>query len=260
VKSERGVILALLMLAAVTAVGAQERLPTVRVAGKSPCQSHPETAAETADLWIAAREALEAVSRESTAMPTLLVREWQRSLDQKFRLRWERFDTSRVTTLHPFEKAPPGSLEREGYIQQRGWTTWFYGPDSGLLLSEWFLRRHCFSRLDGTGATTGLLGLGFVPLPTTDRPDVTGVLWIDPARGNGELRFVEYAWTNAPPDARAPGVGGRAEFVRLHSAGGAWIVQRWNIRMPRPMLGFEPWIEGYTDKGGEVLAVTRKNP
>lgn len=231
---------------------AQKRLPNVRVSAKSPCEIHPETAAETAALWVAARTALQgAVETETAGPPTLLIQEWRRTLDPRMRLRQERSDTSRVTTSHPFEKPLPGNLERAGYIQRQGWSTFYYGPDSGLLLSEWFLRRHCFSRIEGHGGTTGLVGLGFTPLPTTHLTDVAGVLWIDPARG--ELRHVEYAWTNAPEEARLQGVGGRADFVRLSSGG--WIVQRWNIRMPHPRPELDGSFDGYTDQGGEVVAV-----
>ena len=230
---------------------AQERLPNVRVSAKSPCEIHPETAGETADLWLAAREALQAASDTTGSPPTLLVQEWRRTLDPRMRLRWERRDTSRVTTFHPFEKRQPANLERAGFIQRQGWNTVYYGPDSGLLLSEWFLRRHCFSRIEGYGGSTGLVGLGFAPLPDTRLTDVSGVLWIDAARG--ELRHVEYAWTNAPEEARVLGVGGRADFVRLNSGG--WIVQRWNIRMPHPRAELDGTFDGYTDQGGEVVAV-----
>ena len=235
---------------------AQARLPSVRVSGKTPCEIHPESASETAELWLAAREALEGSERQGDSLPRLLVQEWRRSLGLSLRLLWERSDTSYVTTLHPFEKPPPGNLERAGYIQQRGWTTVYYGPDAGLLLSERFLRRHCFTRTSGTGANAGLLGLAFAPLPETSVADVSGVLWIDPTAS--ELRYVEYGWTNAPEEARAPGVGGRTDFSRL--ASGHWIIQRWNIRMPRPAAGLGNGFDGYTDQGGEVLGVLGAPP
>jgi hypothetical protein len=235
---------------------AQERLPSVRVSGKTPCEVHPESASETAELWLAAREALEGSRGQGGSLPRLLVQEWRRGLGRSLRPLWERRDTSYVTTLHPFEKPMPANLERAGYIQQRGWTTVYYGPDAGLLLSERFLRRHCFTRTAGTGANAGLVGLAFAPLPKTWVADVAGVLWIDATAR--ELRYVEYGWTNAPEEARAPGVGGRTDFTRL--ASGGWIIQRWNIRMPRPAAGLGGGFDGYTDQGGEVLAVSSRAP
>ena len=233
------------------ALFAQERLPHLKVSAKTPCLVHPEAALETAELWLAARDALQAVTGAGPEVPRLLVQEWRRTLDQAFRLRWERRDTTSLTTRHPWEKPLPGNLERAGYIQQQGWSTVYYGPDAGLLVSEWFLRRHCFSRIAGSGATHGLSGLAFEPVPATGRTDVTGVLWVDLPRN--ELRRVEYRWTDPPAAARAPGIGGQADFVRLSSGG--WIIQRWNIRMPRPIEELSGAIDGYTDQGGEVLAV-----
>jgi len=247
-------VAALLVGAWAGTADAQARLPKVRVSGKTPCQVHPETAAGTAELWLIAREALQGSIRQDEATPRFLIQEWRRILDGSFRLRWERRDTSSVRTLHPFEKPVPGNLERAGYIQQRAGSTVFYGPDAGLLLSEWFLRRHCFSLSSGSGANAGLVGLGFTPLPGTRRTDVAGVLWIDATQR--ELRYVEYSWTDAPEEARAPGVGGRTDFARLGSGG--WIIQRWNIRMPHFAAGGGLWsgFDGYIDQGGEVLAVS----
>ncbi|MGQ0703649.1 MAG: hypothetical protein ACT4PM_11010 [Gemmatimonadales bacterium] len=255
---ESRVLLVVLALASCLAlpVWAQERLPGVRVKGKTPCQIHPETAVETADLWDAARRTLEGTAPIDSAPPTLLVREWRRTLDFAFRLRYEDVDTSVIHTRRPFEKPAPGNLERAGYIQRQAWSIVYYGPDADLLLSERFLRTHCFRRVEGEGPTADLAGLAFSPLPRTDRPDVTGVLWIDPA--GGELRSVEYTWLNPPEEARAPGIGGRTEFARLSTGG--WMIQRWNIRMARPEAG--PWrgFDGYTDQGGEVLAVLTGAP
>jgi hypothetical protein len=252
-RAPRRAALLFLLLTGVAAApaGAQARLPHVKVSGKTPCQVHPETAVETADLWEAARTALEGMTRTDSTLPTLLVREWRRALDFQFRLRFEESDTSRVRTRRPFETKAPGNLERAGYIQRQGWSIVYYGPDAGLLLSDRFLRSHCFQRIEGTGAATGLVGLAFAPLPRTTVADVTGVLWIDPA--TGELRSVEYTWINPPPEASAPGIRGRADFAKL--AGTGWIVQRWNIRMARPEAGYTRGFDGYTDQGGEVLAV-----
>jgi hypothetical protein len=229
-----------------------QRLGDVAVKGATPCQVHPESAAETAGLWLDAKAALESVARGAGPAPRVTLARWRRVLTPELRLRFERRDTTRESTWQPFEKVAPGSLERLGYIQRRGDGHVFYGPDAGLLLSERFLRQHCFSRLAGTGGNTGLAGLAFEPLPATGRPDVAGVLWIDPARH--ELRYAQYAWTNAPEEARAPFAGGRTEFTRLPAGG--WIIRAWSMRMPRAPAGSGfGGSEGYTEVGGEVVAV-----
>lgn len=237
--------------------GCGQRLGDVRVRATTPCEIHPETAAETAELWLDANRALESVVEGAGPAPLLLLANWKRTLTPDLRLRFERRDTIRQASRHPFEKPAPGNLERMGYIQRRADGHIFYGPDAGLILSERFLRRHCFARLAGSGGATGLAGLRFDPLPTTELPDVTGVLWIDPR--THELRHVEYTWTNAPEEARGPAAGGRTEFARLVS--GEWMIRRWNIRMPRYGAGVRPGGDGYTEQGGEVVAVgavTRK--
>lgn len=226
-------------------------MPQVKVSAKTPCQVHPENALETADLWDAAQRTLEGTIRTDSSTPTLLVREWRRALDFKLGLRYEYSDTNEVHTRHPFEKPAPANLERAGYIQRQGWSIVYYGPDPGLLLSERFLRSHCFRRIEGEGSTAGLAGLAFTPLPGTRIADVTGVLWVAPERK--ELRSLEYTWINPPLDASAPGIGGRADFAKLEGIG--WIVQRWNIRMARPEVGYTRGFDGYTDQGGEVLAI-----
>lgn len=234
----------------------QARLPDVRISGKTPCQIHPEAGAATAGLWLHAKSALEGSAATDSAAPSLLIQRWRRTLSPRLQLRWERRDTSRVRTRQPFSEKTPGNLERVGYIQARRDALVYYGPGADLLLSERFLKNHCFRREEGRGGTAGLVGLAFDPLPTQDLPDVSGVLWIDPAAR--ELRFLEYTWMNPPVEARAPALGGRVDFVRL--ADGGWIIRSWNMRMPRPWdipgLGYG----GYTDQGGEVLAVGARSP
>lgn len=244
-------LLLVLLTSGGSALAAQARLPDVRIAGRTSCQIHPESGALTADLWIDAKSALEGATAHDSSAPTFLVQNWRRTLGPDLGLRWERRDTTRVTTRQPFSKKTPDNLERAGYIQAQRDVLTYYGPGADLLLSERFLRRHCFRREIGAGARSGLVGLAFEPLPTQRLPDVAGVLWIDPVIRL--LRHVEYTWTNPPFEASAPALGGRVDFSRL--ADGGWIIQRWNMRMPRPSDIPGTGFGGYTDQGGEVLAV-----
>lgn len=229
----------------------QARIPPVRTSGKTPCEVHPESAEATAQLWLDARTALEGSVADDSTAPALLLRHWRRTLTPSLRLIRERIDTERVTTRRPFYIPTPSTLERAGYIQRQLQSVIFYGPDPDEVLTERFLRRHCFRRIAGTGATEGLSGLAFEPLPRQDNPDVAGTLWIDEPRH--ELRYVEYRWTNQPGWAYGTKAEGRTEFVRL--ASGGWVIQRWFIRMPLLGEARSGDIDGYSDGGGELLAV-----
>lgn len=94
-----------------------------------------------------------------------------------------------------------------------------------MLLSDLFLDEHCFAVRDGD---EGRVGLSFRPVPGRKLPDVRGVLWLD--RESGELRELEYTYTNLEFAGPEEQLGGRVEFERLPS--GAWYIPHWRIRMP----------------------------
>ncbi len=231
---------------------AQVRVPEVRTRGKTPCEIHVETAAETAELWLSAQAALAGSTADDPNPPQLLIATWRRNLSRSLRPLYVRRDTSLVATRQPFGTKTPNNIERAGYIQQIFHTIIFYGPDPDEIITERFLRQHCFRRVEGSGATQGLVGLAFDPLPRQQNADVSGILWIDPT--SRALRHVEYGWTNPPYWADGGKAHGRTDFVRL--AGGGWITQRWYIRMPKPGDDFD----GYTEEGGEILAVGPRTP
>lgn len=238
----------LLLLAGHVGAAAQARIPEVKARASTPCQIRPETAVGTAELWLSAQAALEASTVTDSLPPLLLIQKWRRKLDRSLRLIYERRDTSLVATRQPFSAKTPSSIERTGYIQRMFRTLIFYGPDPDEIITERFLRQHCFRRIEGSGATQGLAGLAFDPLPRQQKPDVSGVLWIDAA--TGALRYVEYGWTNPPYGVDGGRARGRTDFVRL--AAGGWITQRWYILMPNGS-GFD--FDGYSEEGGELLAV-----
>ena len=235
---------------------AQARIPEIKAKGNTPCEVHPETAAETAELWLRAQTALLSSTATDSAPPLLLIQKWRRKLSRSLTLLYERRDTTLVATRQPFGVKTPSNLERVGYIQPLLQSVIFYGPDPDEIITERFLRQHCFHRVPGSGATEGLIGLAFDPLPRQQNPDVSGTLWIEPV--SGALRSVDYGWTNPPFWADGGKARGRTDFVRL--ASGGWVTQRWYIRLPSVEVGFDYDFNGYVEEGGELLAVGPPGP
>ncbi len=164
--------------------------------------------------------------------------------------------------LIPIKSAPPQQLEREGFVvvDQDGWT--YHGPDADELISDAFLRTHCFETKPGRGETEGLIGLAFTPARDRTLPDITGTLWID--RGTAMLHHLDFTYARLPQEVVAPRAGGRIEFMRVPS--GAWIVRDWVIRMPRaqmkqrPMaMGTEVVVVGFQEVGGNVLEIKTRS-
>jgi hypothetical protein len=112
--------------------------------------------------------------------------------------------------------------------------------------------------------------MGFTPArPRVEVKDIVGTFWVD--RASGELRWLEYRYTNVTAAAEHAGVGGRVEFLRLKS--GEWFVSRWNILTAtlgtaptanandasRNMLlaSSEPPLKTLQVSGGEVSTLSR---
>ena len=163
----------------------------------------------------------------------------------------------------PIRSAPPQQLEREGYVvstQDGGFI--YRAPDADVLLSDAFLRTHCFETKSGHGETDGLIGLAFTPARGRTLPDVTGTLWVDGK--TAQLHHLDFTYTRLPQELVAPRAGGRVEFLRVPS--GAWIVRDWLIRMPRsqmverPMaMGQRPEVVGFREEGGSVVFIKTRS-
>src|SRR5258706_9169188 len=95
------------------------RLPGIRVPARSPCQTHPETAVETAQLWVAAREALEGSTRSEPGAPTLLVEKWRGTLGAPPHPPAGRRGTPRAGPPPPLATPLPANLPRRGENQPR---------------------------------------------------------------------------------------------------------------------------------------------
>jgi hypothetical protein len=209
-----------------------------------------------AALWTEVSEALHAVSLSSSDSGylfeiELFERDYTRT-DDIYR------DSSRITAgraRKPFQSPPADYLRSRGFISADS-TGWVYSaPDAEVLLSDQFLKTHCFDTRIGEGDTQGLFGLGFSPSKKGGASDVRGVLWVD--RGSAELRSLEFAFTD-PPRARSTYVrgrritaGGSMSFRRLPS--GEWIVQTWSMQMPHAAIQRNVI---YRRTGGSVLRIS----
>ncbi len=162
---------------------------------------------------------------------------------------------------HPFKSISSRDLALGGFVQRVRGRVAYYGPDADVMMSEDFLARHCFRLATGGEDHAGHIGLEFQPLGERRLSDIAGVIWLD--RSTAALQFLEYEYRNLRLPVSTKRLGGRVEFARLPS--GAWIVQRWYIRVPiiefaevrAPGGGREvrPVLQGIDEGGGAVTAV-----
>ncbi|HYN83024.1 MAG TPA: carboxypeptidase regulatory-like domain-containing protein [Gemmatimonadaceae bacterium] len=245
-------------------------LPPVRIVEKQRCVAAPEAGIAVAALWDEVRKALTATELTTAAARYRFnLRQYERELDLKMlsvkRSRsWERVGLN----AEPYGSITADSLAAHGYVQVTTEGTWYYAPDARTFLSDAFMRTHCLRLAEPNSERPGLIGLAFEPVAKRERPDVRGVLWLD-AR-TSELQYLEFGYTGLPKNISDHNFGGRVEFARLPA--GAWVVQRWHIRMPKlvrelryktsPVLemGIPPRmtpvsqevVTGIIERGGEV--------
>lgn len=248
------------------------QLEVVRVTGRSYCGERIREGAETATLWEEVRAALLAarITREDRRAHVTITN-FTRTLHPKsFEvLAEERSERSGLTT-NTFASVSIASLSRDGYVVPDGDQLQYRGPDVDVLLSDAFVREHCFRAVRGTSAQDGLVGLSFEPTSARRVPDIAGVLWID-ARTR-QLRRLEFKYVGSPLQPREPFPLSYVDFARMPS--GTWVVERWAIRMPRmapvaaknpgpsnPMIPTEPERErllAVIETGGEAFVGVRQ--
>ena len=168
------------------------------------------------------------------------------------------FEEVRFYGRHPFRAIPAQDLVLGGFVQHPEGQVAYYAPDADVLLSDSFVRRHCFRLVRGQAESAGLLGLEFEALPQSRLPDIEGVMWLDPA--SSELRWLDFTYVNLEASIEQQGLGGMVEFARLPS--GAWIIRSWWIRVPVvewvPGLVQRPGryrLKGIDEGGGQVVSV-----
>ena len=232
-------------------------LQEVVVAGDRQCDV--EGSSSVAALWAEVREALASVRWTRTAPGYWYeIRQFEREVFPP------QYRQGRDSSWHdsgfaqvPFRSAPAEQLAANGFVvmdADSGWT--YFAPDAEVLLSDPFLRTHCFETKVGRGETAGLVGLTFSPVLGARVPDIAGTLWVD--RQNAELRHLEFQYVQLPRGLADPRVGGRLAFMRVPT--GAWVVHEWVIRMPiitdtttapTQLIAF-PRIVGLRERGGSA--------
>lgn len=219
------------------ASSARVTLAAIEIRGRSQCRVRPDTSLMVARVWEEARKAMLATGL--TAGPRALHGEWMRfSRTMAFpggRVMTQRVRAGRGPTTTVFQSADPPALVTEGYVVDDETGTTFHAPDANVLLSEQFVATHCFQVATVRSNDPALIGVRFEPASKRRSVrDIEGTVWVD--RASGELRLVDFAYTNLPPAPGSPPGGGIVEFTRL--ASGSWIVSSWIARLP--LLEREP--------------------
>ena len=233
------------------------------VSGHRRCELRPERGLATATVWEEVRKALAAATwtTERELYRFAWVR-YVRELDEGARRVLDEQRTRRKQFIpHPFESLDPDTLAAYGFVSDRSGKMLYAAPDANVVLSESFLDLHCFSLDSKSEDGRSFVGLRFEPLPWRRLPEVKGVLWVD--EENGLLESLEYEYVNLRRRAafRGDEASGRLSFRALPN--GTWIVEEWNIRMPRLVEILDEVgrtrrydVRGYVEEGGSVTGIT----
>ena len=231
-------------------------LPGVRVSVAATCGRAPRGDDRAATLWEQVSLALRASAltrADSADAPALWVEVFERSLDRAGKqLRQTPLRSGRGSD-RPFFAAHPDSLLRNGYIRrEREGDYQYFAPDEIVLLSESFLRTHCFES-PAADADPRLAELNFRPVPDRSLPDIASTAFVDTA--TGELRRIDFRFVGVVDlfAGERPDAGGDVSLRQLPD--GRWVVSAWTIRMPtflRVVWRGARALTGYREVGGVV--------
>ena len=227
-------------------------LPQVTVSGL--CVTRTRELSRVSSLWDEARTALEAteISMRDRLIEAQISRYAGELQPGNLRVLFDWRSEAQVMTEQPFTSMSGDSLSAIGYWRQLpGDSVEYLAPDASALASNAFLRDHCFTVANPPASRRDLIGLAFIPARERRLPDISGTIWLDAK--TFELRFIEFRYTRLPAIPNAEQVGGEVHFARLGS--GAWIVERWFIRMPQVVVPPDDWPRRQLrEEGGAVSA------
>lgn len=208
-----------------------QALPRVTVSGI--CAARPRELGRISSLWDEARTALQAteISLRDRLMQARISRYAAELNPTNLQVLFDWRSDAEVMVEQPFTSMSGDSLSAIGYWRVLpGDSVEYLAPDASALSSNAFLQDHCFSLAPAPRGRPDLVGLAFSPARDRKLTDILGTIWIDAK--SYELRFIEFRYTGLPAELpNADRVGGEVHFARLTS--GAWIVDRWFIRMPQ---------------------------
>lgn len=239
-------------------------LPIVTVSAVTPCGTRQDERGRIAALWA---EASAALTASELALRDRLFRatisRYQRVLEPRsLSVRRETSDVRRSVTEQAFVSFPAESLAAVGYARTLDdGTIEHFAPDAQVLLSDAFVRDHCFGLARPAGREVGIT---FQPVRQRRLTDIEGTIWLDGR--SYELHRVSFRYTNFPLPTRDSRAGGEVQFARL--ASGAWYVSNWFMRVPqlqmeqaatlsrRTTMTLEPRavVTSFTETGGRVTA------
>ncbi len=209
-------------------------LDTIRIVDRSICRMFTDSGAATYAVWDQVRTALIAAQLTAASRTVAATTvSYERSLDPgpgrtTGHVLKQQSTVSTDYVSRAWRTLPPDSLRQAGYVVNLpDNSTVYYAPGLDMLLSAGFVEDHCF-RLTTDPKRAGLLGIAFEPTPERKRtPEIRGTLWLD--RATSQLQRLEFRYVNATRDQEEQ-AGGDLEFAPMRD--GAWIISRWNIRMP----------------------------
>lgn len=228
-------------------------LPEVAVSGL--CVTRARELPRVASLWDEARTALQAteISQRDSLVQTVISRHAGELDPSSLQVLFDWRSDARVLVEQPFTSLSGDSLSAVGYWRQLpGDSVEFLAPDASALASNAFIRDHCFGLVGPPRNRPDLVGLSFVPARDRQMADITGTIWLDARRY--ELRHIEFRYTGLPDGMpNVARIGGEVHYARL--ASGAWIVERWFIRMPHEIVVPDDWPRRrLREEGGSVIA------
>lgn len=240
------------------------RVPGPVARTETSCQQLSGPGTPAGDLWVEMRKALSASAMtEAKGLVPLDVDLYERALDRNLGIVSERMEQRTNVPRRPATGISWDQLDSARRGNATG-SEVYRAPDAATLLSDQFVKTHCFAAIRGYGPENGLTGVEFKPARVGSQPELTGVIWLDP-KGNA-LRYVNFDYVNLPIPLRLARTTGRVEFQRLPA--GPWIASRWYIRMPRTarvtstFVGSPPVVRdslvGFQEVGGIARAAGSK--